>query len=306
MLSLTDVFYFVQVVNHGGFTAAARVLRASKSTLSLRVQQLETDLGVQLLNRSSRKLGLTNVGGEFYRHAQSLLRAAEAAENVGRQRQSEPSGTIRITSSVTVAQFALRDILPAFMRMYPKVSIEHHASDVMTDIVGEGYDLAIRAHADPLPDSSLVQRRLAAVPWYLFASATYLHDKGVPHHPDDLVTHSAIALGRGTTNSWSLRFEEEPAAIVPITARFVSNDMVALKQAACAGLGVVMLPGYVCREEEATGRLVRVLPHWRAVDSRLTAVLPARQGWLPSVRAFLDYLVDELPRAVECSSHASE
>src|SRR6478735_283487 len=140
MLNLTDVFYFVQVVDHGGFTAAGRVLRASKSTLSLRVQQLETDLGVQLLNRSSRRLGLTNVGGEFYRHAQSLLRAAEAAEDVGRQRQSEPSGTLRITSSVTVAQFALRDILPTFMRKYPKVSIELHATDVMTDIVGEGYD----------------------------------------------------------------------------------------------------------------------------------------------------------------------
>ena len=299
MLNLTDVFYFVQVVNHGGYTAAARVLRASKSTLSLRVQQLEADLGIQLLNRNSRKLGLTHVGADFYRHAQSLLQAAEVAENFGRQRQSEPSGTIRITSSVTVAQFALRDILPAFMRMYPKVSIEQHASDVIMDIVGEGYDLAIRAHVGPLPDSSLVQRRLAAVPWHLFAAPTYLDDKGVPHCPDELVTHSTIAHGRGATKSWLLRFEEEPATMVPITARFVSNDMVALKQAACAGLGVVVLPGYVCQEDVAAGRLVRVLPQWRAADSHLTAVLPTRLGWLPSVRVFLDYLVDELPRAVE-------
>ncbi len=228
MLNLTDVFYFVQVVHHGGFTSAGRVLHVSKSTLSLRLQQLETDLGVQLLNRSSRKLGLTNVGGEFYRHAKSLLREAEAAENVGRQRQTEPSGTIRITSPVTVAQLALRDILPAFMRRYPKVGIEQHATDVMTDIVGEGYDLAIRAHSDPLPDSALVQRTLAAVPWRLFASTKYLERKGVPRHPDELLTHEAIAVSRGSGQKWSLRFEEEPAVIVPIVPRFVSNDMVAL------------------------------------------------------------------------------
>jgi len=299
MLNLRDVFYFVQVVNHGGFTAAARVLRTSKSTLSLRLQQLEMDLGIQLLHRNSRKLGLTNAGDDFYGHAQSLLRAAEAAENFGRQRQSEPSGTIRITSSVTVAQFALREILPAFMRMYPKVNIEQHASDVITDIVGEGYDLAIRAHTDPLPDSSLVHRRLAEVPWFLFASPAYLDDKGVPHHPDDLVTHSTIAHGRGATKSWSLQCEEETAAVVQITPRFVSNEMVTLKQAACADLGIVSLPGYVCREDVAAKRLARVLPQWRAANSRLTAVLPTRQGWLPSVRVLLDYLVDELPCAVE-------
>ena len=110
---------------------------------------------------------------------------------------------------------------------------------------------------------------------YLFASAKYLDEKGVPYHPDDLVAHSAFALGQGTTPSWSLRFEDEPAAIVPITTRFVSNDMVALKQAACAGLGMVALPGYVCREELAMGRLVRV------VELARTHCLPS---WPPAMR----------------------
>ncbi|UAN18819.1 MULTISPECIES: LysR substrate-binding domain-containing protein [Enterobacter] len=298
MLNLTNVFYFVQVVNHGGFTAASRVLFISKSTLSLRIQQLEGDLGVQLLNRNSRKLGLTHVGGEFYHRAQSLLQEAEAAENVGRQRQSEPSGTIRITSSVTVAQFALREILPAFMDKYPKVSIEQYSTDIITDIIGEGYDLAIRAHSDPLPNSSLIQRTLAKVPWHLFASANYLKIKGNPHCPDDLLTHDAIALGRGTAQSWSLFSLNKPTVTVPFNARFVSNNMVALKQAVEAGLGVVALPDYVCREGVAEEKLVCVLPQWLAGDSQLTAVAPVQQGWLPAVRVLLDYLVDELPSAI--------
>jgi DNA-binding transcriptional LysR family regulator len=298
VLNLTNVFYFVQVVNHEGFTAAARVLHTSKSTLSLRVQQLESDLGVQLLNRNSRKLGLTNVGGEFYHHAQSLLREAEAAENVGRQRQSEPSGTIRITSSVTVAQFALREVLPGFMSKYPKVSIEQHATDIVTDIIGEGFDLAIRAHSGPLPDSSLIQRALVAVPWHLFASESYLKKKGTPQHPDDLLTHNAIALGRGTAQRWSLRHLDDSTVVVPFTARFVSNNMVALKQLAEVGFGVVALPEYVCCDDVAEGRLVRVLPRWCAGDSQLTAVAPIQQGWLPSIRVLLDYLVDELPDAL--------
>ncbi|MCE0826753.1 LysR substrate-binding domain-containing protein [Buttiauxella ferragutiae] len=298
MLNLINVFSFVQVVNHEGFTAAARVLHISKSTLSLRVQQLESELGVQLLNRNTRKLGLTNVGGEFYHHAQSLLREVEAAENVGRQRQSEPSGTIRITSSVTVAQFALRTVLPGFMDKFPKVSIEHHATDIITDIIGEGYDLAIRGHSGPLPDSSLIQRPLVKVSWHLFASESYLTQKGAPQHPDDLLAHNAIAFGRGTAQRWSLRHQDGSAVIVPYTARFVSNNMVALKQFAEAGLGLVALPDYVCREDMAEGRLARVLPLWCAGDSQLTAVAPVQQGWLSSVRELLDYLVDALPHAL--------
>lgn len=298
MLNLTNVFYFVQVVNHGGFTAASRVLFISKSTLSLRIQQLEADLGVQLLNRNSRKLGLTNVGGEFYHHAQSLLQEAEAAENVGRQRQSEPSGTIRITSSVTVAQFALHEILPAFMDKYPKVNIELYTTDIITDIVGEGYDLAIRAHSAPLPDSSLIQRTLAKVSWHLFASENYLKLKGNPHCPNDLLTHDAITLGRGTAQSWSLYSLNRPTVTVPFHARFVSNNLVALKQAAEAGLGVVALPDYVCRESVIKEKLVYVLPQWHAGYSQLTALAPVQQRWLPAVRVLLDYLVDELPNAI--------
>ncbi|UAN24729.1 hypothetical protein KGP25_24410 (plasmid) [Enterobacter sp. JBIWA003] len=122
--------------------------------------------------------------------------------------------------------------------------------------------------------------------------------KGNPHCPDDLLTHDAIALGRGTAQSWSLFSLNKPTVTVPFNARFVSNNMVALKQAVEAGLGVVALPDYVCREGVAEEKLVCVLPQWLAGDSQLTAVAPVQQGWLPAVRVLLDYLVDELPSAI--------
>lgn len=298
MLDLNDVFYFVQVVDHGGFTAAGRILHVPKTTLSYRVQQLEASLGVRLLNRTSRRLSLTDVGAEFYRHALSTLREAEAAENVARQRLSEPSGTVRITTSVAMAQFALRDLLPAFIERYPKVKLIAHATDVMIDLVGEGYDLAIRAHTGALPSSTLVQRPLAPVPWCLFAGTAYLARHGQPQTPDELAHHKAISISREETPAWHLRHASGEEAVVAIEPRFVSNDMIALKQAACAGLGIVALPGYVCRVESRSGELTRVLPDWCAANSSVTALAPFRQGLLPSVRALLDFLVAEFPAAV--------
>lgn len=298
MLDLTDVFYFVQVVDHGGFTAAGRVLRLPKTTLSHRVQQLEGSLNVRLLHRTSRRLSLTDVGSEFYGHALSMLREADAAENVARRRLAEPSGTIRMTSSAAIAQFALRDLLPAFLERFPKVSVVQHASDVMVDIVGEGFDLALRAHSAPLPSSTLVQRTLAPIPWFLFAGTAYLGRRGEPGTPGDLAGHSAIALGRDSAQTWQLRSMTDEPAIVAIEPRFVSNDMVALKRAACAGLGIVALPGYVCRAEVEAGEMKRVLPDWRAADSVLSALVPFRHGGLPSVRALVDFLAAELPGTV--------
>ncbi|MFM2088675.1 MAG: hypothetical protein RLZZ237_3544 [Pseudomonadota bacterium] len=298
MLNLNDVFYFVQVVNHGGFTAAGRVLHVAKSTLSARVQQLENDLNVRLLNRSTRKFSLTDVGSEFYGQAQVLLHEADLTENIARRRLSEPAGIIRISTSVTVAQFALRDILPGFMRRFPGITVVQHASDIMADLIDAGYDLAIRGHSSPLPDSSLVQRRLSAVSWRMYAAPDYLERRGVPLLPQDLSSHDVLIFGRETQQHWQLHGDAEATLAVPVQARFASNDMVALKHAACAGLGLVALPEYVCREEERSGRLQRVLPAWRTADSHLYAVFPFRQGLLPSVRALLDCLADEMPAAI--------
>ena len=165
VLDLNDFLYFVQVVDRGGFTAAGRTLGIPKSTLSHRIQQLETKLGVRLLNRTSRRFGMTDAGEEFYRHAVVMLREAELAETAIRHRLNEPTGTVRCTAAVATMQFAMRDIVPDFLLRYPKVNVVAHATDQNVDIVGENYDVAIRAHSDPLPDSTLVQRTLTPAPW---------------------------------------------------------------------------------------------------------------------------------------------
>src|SRR5262245_28011729 len=137
MLELRDVYCFVQVVDRGGFTSAGQSLRLPKSTLSHRVQELETALGVRLINRTSRQFAMTEVGAEFYQYAVALLQSAEVAEEAVRQRLAEPSGLLRITTAVEIAQFALRDLLPDFLGRHPKVNIVEIATDKLVDIVGE-------------------------------------------------------------------------------------------------------------------------------------------------------------------------
>jgi len=297
MLDLKDLFYFVQVVDRGGFAAAGRLLGVPKSTISHRVQQLEAGLGIRLINRTSRRFGMTEVGQAFYANARATLEHADLAEASIRAHLIEPSGVVRMTTPVALAQFALRDLLPAYLARYPKVRIVQQATDVQVDIVAEGFDLALRGHGDDLPTSTLVQRKLADVPWQLFAGSAYLDERGTPQMPDDLVSHDAIAMGREASASWSL-VRHEVEIVIPITPRFVSNDMVVLKDVAAAGLGIVALPAYVCWADVTSGRLRRVLPGWTAARSRVTALLPYRQGLLPAVRTLVDFLAQEFPRAV--------
>jgi DNA-binding transcriptional LysR family regulator len=301
MLDLNDFYYFVQVVDRGGFTAAGRTLRVPKSTLSHRLQQLETNLGVRLLNRTSRRFAVTDAGSEFYQHAVAMLREAEQVETAIRHRLSAPIGTVRCTAGVATMQFAMRDMLSGFLVHYPKVDIVAHATDQYVDIVGENYDVAIRAHSDPLPDSTLVQRKLTPAPWFLFAGAAYLDANDPPRTPQDLHKHPSLFMMRtGVVPMWRLRRagKGRAEAVVPLAPRLLSDDMVGLKQAAMAGLGIVALPGYVCRDEMRSGALRRLLPAWIAADSTFTALMPFRQGLLPSVRAFIDHLTAEFPKVV--------
>ena len=300
-LDLNDFFYFVQVVDRGGFTAASRTLRIPKSTLSYRIQQLETDLGVRLLNRTSRRFGMTDAGGEFYRHAVVMLREAELAETAIRHRLSEPAGIVRYTAAFATIQFAMRDIVANFLDRYPKVDIVTHASDQYVDIVGENYDVAIRAHSEPLPNSTLVQRTLTPAPWFLFAGGAYLDARGPVETPRELARHPSLFMMRTAIKPmWRLRraTRRGEELVLPLTPRLMIDDMLSLKQAAIAGLGVVALPGYVCRDDVKSGALRRVLPDWIAGDSTLTALIPYRQGLLPSVRAFIEHLAAELPKSV--------
>jgi DNA-binding transcriptional LysR family regulator len=305
MLDLNDFFYFVQVVDRGGFTAAARELQLPKSTLSHRVQQLEASLGVRLLNRTSRRFGMTDAGGEFYRHAVVMLQEAERAETAMRHRLTEPAGTVRFTAAVATMQFAMREMVADFLVRYPNVNVVAHATANLVDIVADNFDVAVRSHSGPLPDSTLVQRALARAPWFLFAGASYFEANRVPDNPRDLVGHSSLYLMRrgvtaGVAPAWRLRHssERQDEIVVPIMPRLFSDDTITLKQAAMAGLGIVALPGYMCRDELRSGALQHVLPSWIADVSTLTALIPYRQGLLPAVRAFIDHLAAEFPKAV--------
>jgi DNA-binding transcriptional LysR family regulator len=269
--------------------------------LSHRLQGLEKSLGVRLLNRTSRRFGMTEAGGEFYHHAVATLREAERAETVMRKRLQEPSGTVRCTASVATMQFAVSEVVSSFLANYPKVTVVAHATNQLVDLVGERYDLAIRAHSGPLPDSTLVQQALAPAPWFLFAGSAYCGAHRTPETPRDLLQHPSLFMMRsGVAPVWQLREANGRSKEVelPIAPRFVSDDMMTLKRAAVAGLGIVALPGYVCREEVRSGSLRRVLPNWKAEDSTLTVLMPSRQGVLPSVRAFVDHLAAELPKVV--------
>ncbi|ABB08510.1 LysR substrate-binding domain-containing protein [Burkholderia lata] len=299
MLDLNDFRYFVRIVESGGLTAASRNLDIPKSTVSHRLQQLEAALGVRLINRTSRSLSVTDAGQLFYSHAVTMLERAEVAENAVRERLVEPIGTIRFTTAVATSLYAMRQILPDFIKRYPKIDVIEHVSDEQTDIVGGNFDLALRAHNGPLSDSALVQRKLAPAPWFLFASPDYLDRRGQPVAPDELAGHDSLFVTRHHLPfAWKLKHPSQGEVSVPLKPRLAGNDLVTLKQAAQDGLGVVALPGYVCRDEVRSGALRCILPDWLAGEATITAVLPFRHGMLPSVRVFLDFLVERIPKVV--------
>jgi DNA-binding transcriptional LysR family regulator len=295
MLDLKDVFYFVHVVDRGGFTSAGQSLRLPKSTLSHRVRELEEVLGVRLLNRTSRRFGMTDVGKEFYQYALSMLKSAEVAEEAVRQRLTEPSGIIRMTTAVEIAQFALSELLPVFLNRHPKVQIVEITTDTMVDIVADGFDLALRGHTTPLQNSTLIQRAIAHVPWFLFAGKGYLGRNKAPTSPDQVAQHATISMVKWPS-AWTLKGPQKREVVVPIVPRFQTNNMVALKEAACADLGIVALPGYICRAELRAGKLQQILPDWTAADARMSALIPHRTGLLPAVRSLVDFLALEIPK----------
>ena len=300
MLDLNDLYYFVQTIEKKGISAAARALNVPKSTVSRHILALEAALGARLIQRTTRTFAVTDVGQEFYAHAVATLIEAETAENVVRQRVAEPSGTIRFTCSVALAQLGLAELIPRFMTLHPRIRIVQHATNRLVDPVQEGFDVCLRAHWTPLPASSLIQRHLVDIPWHLFAGRAYLARKGTPAQPDDLAAHDGVGL-RQTEEAhlWSLTHEKhvDRKAAIAYAPCLQSDDMGTLKVAART-LGIAALPAYVGRKEVESGLLVRVLPEWHAGIATLTLLMPSRRGLLPSVRAFIDFLSTHLPPVV--------
>ena len=295
MLDLNDHHYFVHAVDHGGFAAASRALDLPKSTLSRRVIALESRLGVRLIERTSRSFVMTDAGRAFYRHAKAMLIEAEAAEDVVTSLLAEPSGTVRMTCSFGMARF-VSGLLSNFLSAYPRVDLVQYTTNKNVDLIEEGFDIGLRGHSGPLPDSSLVQRRLADTPWQAFAAPAYLAAEGRPTEPADITRHATLALGAGTDNmSWQFMRNQQTVS-VPIKPRFQGSDMDSLQDAAIAGHGIVSLPGYVAQQAVRSGALEPVLADWITQRARISLFIPPRRSQLPSVRALIDYLVVEYPR----------
>jgi len=301
VLDLNDFRYFVEVIDRGSLSAAARALQRPVSTISYRIQQLEAELGLTLLARTSRRITLTESGEAFYGHAVATIARANEAEAAMRSRSTEPTGTVRYTVSVATSQFAMTGMVASFLAKYLKVNLLQDASDANVDIVADRYDFAIRAYSGALPDSNLVQRPLAEAPWHLFAAPEFLEAAGAIETPDDLLGCATLFMKRGgLAPLWQLKREDDRAqtAQVAIRPRMEGTCMVTLKRAAEARMGVVALPAYICRDELRAGRLRRVLPDWVAADSTISALMPSRRGMSAAARAFIEHLVEAFPAAV--------
>ncbi len=293
-MNLNDLTLFAQAVESGGFAPAARRFSVPKSTLSKRVAALEASLGVRLIERSSRSFRLTDIGHDFYQHARAALVEVESAQQVVQSRLAEPSGTVRLTAAVPVVQFQLAPHLPALARTWPRLQLQLHASDRFVDLVQEGYDIALRSHFAPLPDSGLVQRTLMVEPVMLVAAPAYLREHGVPRQPADLAAHHGLLTGADATRWTVSQGKGGKVQTVEPQPRLVANESVALLHAATAGLGIVCLPETICQHHLARGELVRVLARWTAGRVTTTALVPHRRSLLPSVRAVLDFLAERL------------
>lgn len=293
MLNLQDLQLFVHVVDAGSFTAAARLLGAPKSTLSKRVAALEAQLGVQLLRRTPRQLQPTDTGAEVLTHARGVLAHAEAAEAAARQALAEPSGTVRLTAAVPVAQQLLAPHLPALAQALPRVRLELHVSDRFVDVLQEGFDIAVRSHAAPLADSALIQRRLTVEPFWLVASPGWIAAHGLPADPATLVDCDGLPSTR-PPQPWQLTHTDGRSAEAMPRVRFVADEGVVLLRAAEAGLGIARLTADTCAPALAAGRLQRVLPGWTAGHITTTLLMPPTRSRLPAVRAVVDALSQRL------------
>lgn len=289
---LNELYYFAEVVKHGGFAAAGRALGIPKSKLSRRVALLEERLGAQLLLRSTRSFTVTEVGKRYYEHCRAMLTEAEAAEEFVALTHAEPCGVVRISCPVALLAARVGAILGEFMAQYPRVVLHVDETNRRVDVVAEGLDLAIRVRPAPLQDSDLVLRTLAERHQCLVAAPQLLERCGRPSGPMDLSDWPTLDMGLPQdTHRWLLQGPEGVRAEVRHSPRYVTQSMLALRDAAVNGVGVVQLPTMLLRDELDSGALVRVLPGWEPRPEIIHAVYASRRGQLPAVRALLDFLV---------------
>ncbi len=291
MQDLNDLYYFVQSVDHGGFAPAGRALGLPKSKLSRRITLLEERLGVRLIQRSTRRFAVTDIGRSYYEHCKAMLVEAEAAQEVIDASRAEPRGVVRLACPAALLHVHVGAMVAGFMARHPHVTVQLEATNRRVDVVGEAVDVAIRVRPPPLDDSELVLRVLADRGQCLVASPALVGRLGPPAGPADLAGWPSLGLGTPQqAHTWTLYGPGDARAAVQHAPRLVTGDMIALRSAALAGVGVVQLPLLMVREQLAQGSLLRVLPHWQPRREIIHAVFPSRRGLLPAVRLLIDEL----------------
>lgn len=297
MEDLNDLYYFVKVVEHGGFTQAGRALAMPKSKLSRRIAALEERYDVRLLQRSTRHFSVTDTGYEFYQHCVAVMVEAEAARAVIESKRAAPQGIIRMSCPTALLEYRISDLLTGFMAEYPKVHIHLEATNRRVDVLGEGLDLALRVRFPPLEDSGLVMRVLSDSPQRLVASSAFLKCRTPPVSPADLAALPSLDWGPARDHVWQLVGPEGAQAQVRHRPRYITDDMSALRMAARNGIGVAQLPCMVVEQDLQNGALVDVMPGWEPKGGIVHAVFPSRRGLLPAVRLMIDYLATHIKRS---------
>ncbi|HWV08791.1 MAG TPA: LysR substrate-binding domain-containing protein [Pseudomonas sp.] len=288
MHDLNDLFYFAKVVEAGGFAAAGRLLGIPKSRLSRRIAELEDRLDARLLQRTTRKLALTDIGERYLRHCQAMLLEAEQAEEAVATLTSEPRGRLRISAPVGIA--ALPELVSGFLATYPRVQLELIQTNRRVDLLNEGIDVAMRVRSADDEDPNLITRRLSPAQGYLVAAPALLEGQAIltPHDLGKLPTLGALETDRKV--HLRLVHDSGHQQEVILEARLAIEDFTVRKRAALDGLGFSMLPAPFCREELDNGQLVRLLPDWSLPPAHFQAVYTHRRGMLPAVRAWIEYV----------------
>ncbi|HDZ55163.1 MAG TPA: LysR family transcriptional regulator [Pseudomonas xinjiangensis] len=291
-MGLDDALIFTRVVECHSFTSAALTLNMQKSTVSRRIAQLEERLGVRLLNRTTRKLRLTEVGQAYYERCRQIMQEFAEAEQAIMQLQREPTGLLRVSSPIEFGQLFLGGAIGEFMRTYPAIQVEVELTTRAVDPVEEGVDVVI--HRGRPQDSSLVARPLMKSPRQLFASPDYIAQHGMPTRPEELSGHRCIqTLDSG--RKWHFL---EPHVSVLVNPVLTVNNITFAREAAIAGAGIINVPAFIAEPYVEQGKLCRVLEHLVLPSSELYALYPSRRFQAMKVKAFIDFMIESLEKSL--------
>jgi DNA-binding transcriptional LysR family regulator len=291
---MSSISTFVKIAESGGFAAAARRLGVSPSTVTTQIQDLEDRLGVRLLNRSTRKVSLTEIGRAYYERCMHILADMDEADSAVHAMDAKPSGILHLNVSISIPYF-VAPVIAEFTSLYPDVKVNMMMSDRLVDLVEEGIDLAITTL--PVPNSNLIMRRVGSVRLVVYGSPDYFERRGVPHEPNDLVDHNCLKYTFSAWGSeWRFKSPEGPRAI-HVNGNMEANSVNALKQAAVLGQGLILAPDYLVADEVELGRLAPALTEFCSPELPINAVYPHRQHLATNVRSFLDLVTKHVHAA---------